>query len=134
MSNEPDESDSVEDVAEVMVDADDAVRADKKRLDDVERFRLEAEAFWKQVFAHPIGRREMWSILHSGHAFETRFACSPSGFGQPEATWFHAGEQDFALRLFMSWQVLDPEGVLVMQREHDARFKKPERPKKRGRK
>lgn len=108
-------------------------RAYEKKLNKAERREFEARQFWKAAFAHPVGRRELWGILQAAHAFEERFACGPNGFPQPEATWFHAGEQAVGQRLFMSWQALDPHGVFLMQIEHDPRFAKPKPPKpKRG--
>lgn len=89
----------------------------------------ESREFWQRVFADPIGRREMWRVLDQCHPFEERFACGPSGVPQPEATWFHAGQQAFGLRLYRSWLILAREGVLTMQDEHDSAFVKP---KKRG--
>jgi hypothetical protein len=35
------------------------------------------------------------------------------------ATWHHAGERDFGLRLYRSWLRLCPEGVLAMMQECD---------------
>ena len=98
------------------------------------RFEKEqARLFWQQVFAHPTGRREMWGILQDAHAFGERFACGPNGFPQPEATWFHAGEQAFGQRLYHTWLAMEPQGVTTMLFEHDPRFPKPKPPKrKRG--
>jgi hypothetical protein len=103
----------------------------EKKLNEQERKELEASKFWAQVFAHPVGRREMWEVLQSSHTFEERFACGPNGFPQVEATWFHAGEQAFGQRLFLSWQRFNPDGVLLMLQEHDPRFAKPKQPKRR---
>jgi hypothetical protein len=100
-------------------------KSNKKELRD-----LESRRFWSEVFAHPVGRREMWDILKQASAFEERFACGPNGFPQPEATWFHAGEQALGQRLFMSWLHMDPQGVILMQQEHDSRFAKPKAPKR----
>ena len=91
------------------------------------RSRLEAKegaAFWRACLATKTGRRELWRILQSAHAFETKFACGPNGFPQSEATWFARGEQDLGLRIFFSWQRIDPENVLLMQQENDPRFVK----------
>lgn len=82
----------------------------------------EADAFWRGVFADPVGRREMWKLLDQLHPFEERFACGPNGFPQPEATWFHAGEQSFGNRLHQSWIRIDRAGVFLMHDEHDPRF------------
>ena len=90
------------------------------------KFEQEQERlFWQQVFAHPVGRRAMWGILSAAHAFEERFACGPNGFPQPEATWFHAGEQALGQRLFQTWLAAEPQGVTLMLFEHDSRFPKP---------
>jgi hypothetical protein len=97
-------------------------RAIKKRISKARRSQIEAERFWKSVFADEIGRREMWGILQAAHAFEERFACGPNGFPQPEATWFQAGIQSVGQRLFQSWMLLDREGVFLMLDEHDPRF------------
>lgn len=86
---------------------------------------MEASEFWRQVLAHPVGRREIWALLESCHTFEERFACGPSGFPQPEATWFHAGEQAFGMRLYHSLIIHDRSGVFLMQDEYDTRFPKP---------
>ena len=108
-------------------------RAYERKLTKIEQDRAEAQLFWQQALAHPIGRREIWRILDSAHPFETKFACGPNGFPQSEATWFHAGQQDFGLRLYHSLLLLNREGTLLMQDEHDPRFAKPTPPKaKRG--
>lgn len=137
MSDDPDhdEADEADDAAAHDAPGDDAGSAAgyTRKLNEIEVARLESEQFWQSVFNHPVGRREMWGILKAAHAFETSFACGPNGFPQPEATWFHAGEQAIGMRLFLSWQVFNPEGVLAMLKEHDPRFKKPAPPKrKRG--
>lgn len=82
----------------------------------------EGAKFWRGILATKVGRRELWRILQSAHAFETKFACGPNGFPQSEATWFARGEQDLGLRIFFSWQRIDPQGVLLMQQENDPRF------------
>ena len=105
------------------VDAGDA-RVYRKRRKRLNLERENSQDFWKRVFADPVGRREMWGILCSAHAFEERFACGPSGFPQPEATWFHAGEQSFGLRLYQTWLLFDRNGVMMMHDEFDARFKR----------
>jgi hypothetical protein len=88
----------------------------------------ESERFWRGIFADPVGRREMWGILQQAHAFEEIFSCGPNGFPQPEATWFHAGEQALGQRLYQSWILLAREGVFMMQDEHDPRFERPKMP------
>lgn len=95
----------------------------RKALADKERAR-----FWKGVLADPVGRRELWQIIGvEGHAFEQRFGCSPNGFPDQQATWFHLGEQMLGQRLYQSLALLDRPGVFLMQDEHDPRFAKPKR-------
>ena len=108
-------------------------RAYTRKLNAIERRDAESREFWRQVLAHPIGKREIWGILADASTFGERFACGPNGFPQSEATWFHAGEQALGLRLFLRLQMLDPEGVFAMQREHDPRFSKPSPPKRKRR-
>lgn len=98
------------------------VESEAKRI---RRYKREAGEFWRGVFASEVGRREMWAILQAGHWSETKFACGPNGFPQPEATWFAAGEQALAQRLHDSWDIIDHEGVHLMKREHDPRYPKP---------
>ena len=92
------------------------------------REQAEAVAFWSAVFADRMGRLEMWKILEAssnGGWRSTPFALGPTGFPQPEATWYNAGEREFALRLYHSWLRMVPEGVLLMLRENDDRFIEP---------
>lgn len=95
------------------------------------RERAESEAFWKRVFADPVGRREMWRLLFgdgSTHAFNTDFAVSPAGVPDQFAAWYRRGEQDFGLRQYHKWLVFDRLGVIAMHDEHDPRFAKPKPP------
>lgn len=93
-----------------------------------------AARFWREVFADPIGRREMWAILADSHALETdRFATGPVGFPQDMASWHWAGARDLGLRLFRGWMRLDPDGVLKMIQEHDPAFKTAPQPRRRAR-
>ena len=103
--------------------ADPVARARKENAVELER--RETEEFWKAVFASPVGRREVWQLLQSCHTFEERFACGPNGFPQPEATWFHAGEQSFGLRLYQKLMRLDRAGLGIMHDEYDSAFIKP---------
>lgn len=99
-------------------------RAVKKRQTKLQIQAREEERFWHGVFSDEIGRRCMWKLLQAGHPFDTRFACGPNGFPQAEATWFHAGEQDFALRMYQAWLAAHPLEVMAMHHEHDPRFSK----------
>lgn len=126
ISPNDDEDDEAAPTEQLTVDASDkeAVREQNKKLGRADR---EAAEFWQQVFAHPIGRREMWNLLTEMGTFETRFGIGPNGFPNPESTWFNAGQQDFGLRLYFSWLRLDRAGVLLMQDEFDPNFPKPKR-------
>ena len=106
-----------------LVPADDveAKQVERKRR-RIEQEKVEADKFWKEVFSTPAGRREMWAIMDACHTFEERFACGPNGFPQPEATWFHAGEQAIGHRLYETWQIRDYDGVYAMRCENDTRF------------
>jgi hypothetical protein len=84
--------------------------------------RREAEAaseFWRGIFSTEIGRREMWDILAAASIFSVRFECTRTGHPQLEGSWYHAGQRDFGLRLYRSWMRFCPEGVMLMQQEHD---------------
>ena len=78
--------------------------------------------FWKEILSTVVGRQEIWALLTEARTFETRFACGPSGFPQTEATWFHAGQQDFGLRLYQKLLAISPTDVLQMHKEWDYRF------------
>lgn len=109
-------------------------RSYDKKLTEIELRQKEARDFWKAVFAIPVGRREMFEILKSSNAFDPPFMCGPNGFPQPEATWFHAGQHALGQRLFLSWSLLDRDGVNLMLDENDPRFAKPSPPKRQRRK
>lgn len=82
----------------------------------------EAEEFWRAVFASPVGRREVWKILEAAGTFEVRFAASPGGFPDPNATWFHFGQRELGQRLYLGWQHRLPDEVRAMHLENDWRF------------
>jgi hypothetical protein len=91
----------------------------------IKREAKEAGEFWLRLLNDPIGRRELWRIAcgsDGAHAFETRFAAGPSGIPDEYATWHAKGEQDFGLRLYHKWLLLDPLAVAAMHNENDSRF------------
>ena len=100
----------------------------RKRLTKAALRDRERRHFWERIFADPVGRSEMWQILQQLGTFDERFGVGPSGFPQPEASWFHMGQRSYGLRLFQSWQALAREGVFLMQDEHDPRFVRPKMP------
>lgn len=99
--------------------------AGKKRRAQRQRFsEKQVQDFYARTFADPVGRKVMWEILQACHFRETKFAIGPSGFPQPERTWFEAGEQAVGDRLFNTWRRLDRAGVMLMEDEHDPQFAK----------
>ena len=125
------EPDDDEDAAEQPPEDAQPNAADPKALKEqhrkARRNKDQAKDFWRRVFGDEVGRREMWRLLQELHTFEERFACGPNGFPQPEATWFHAGEQAFGMRLYQSWVLIDREAIFRMHDENDPRFAKPRR-------
>lgn len=80
--------------------------------------------FWRRVLADEVGLEIVWGLLTDAHTFETRFACGPNGFPQTEATWFHAGRQEFGLALYHKLLQIDVAAVQRMHALHDPRFPK----------
>ena len=89
-------------------------------------------AIYRQLFSTPAGRRVMWEILNDTNPFEALFVTGPNGFPQPEATWFRAGQREYGLRLYQSWQLLDRDGVNLMLDENDPRFIQAKKSRKGG--
>lgn len=87
------------------------------------RVKTEAEEFWGGALSTEAGRRQIFEHITSGGAFTTPFAVSPSGFPQPEATWFTAGQRAFVEQFFHRLMVHDFDGVKLMLLENDERFK-----------
>ena len=117
------------------VPADDAAvepKAYRAKQRDAEQRDMERAKFWRDVLAGEIGRREIFALLTDAHAFEERFACGPNGFPDPHATFFHAGEQAFGHRLFLTVLKYDRARTLLMLEENDARLARPAPPKRRG--
>jgi hypothetical protein len=90
--------------------------------------------FYQSVFSTEVGRLAMWDILAAAHAFETVFTAG-LGFPNEQATWFEAGKQSLGHGLFLSWMKYDPDGVMLMLQENDARLKsdEPIKPKRKRR-
>lgn len=96
----------------------------RRRESRKKRDQREGEEFWQNILKSEVGRRELWELFSESHAFEERFACGPAGFPQVEATWFHAGEQSFGLRIYQRMLAIDPVAVRTMHIEHDPRFER----------
>jgi len=95
----------------------------RKRETKAQQRQRQSDDWWRRTLADPIGRRELWGIIQTEcHAFESRFACGPSGFPQTEATWFEAGKQDVGQRLFQTSFMRDPVNAMLMLAENDPRF------------
>ena len=105
-----------------------------RKVDEAKKREIESRSFWTQALAHPIGRRELWAVLESAHAFEVPFAASKLGFPDPNAAWFFSGQHSFGVQLYLSWLKLAPEGVALMLQENHPQLKAPPpaRRKKRG--
>jgi len=100
-----------------------------RKEDRVKREQREADEFWRACLSTPIGRRECWRLIaaeDAAHAFQTHFRAGPSGVPDKYATWYAKGEQDFGLRLYQRWLMLDVALVALMHKENDHRFAKPE--------
>ena len=85
---------------------------------------LEVLEFWKAIMGHPTGRGIVWGLLQDAGTFEERFATGPNGFPQVEATWFHAGQQAFGLRLYQYLLKTVRSEIATMHDELDPRFSK----------
>jgi hypothetical protein len=112
------------DANQVTVDAS-SQKSRRRQENRIEREKRESDAYWRAQLNDPVGRRELWRIAcdHDGaHAFETRFASGPTGVPNEFATWHAKGEQDFGLRLYHKWLLLDPAAVAAMHQENDPRF------------
>ena len=119
-----DEDDGLPDSAVPARDLEELRRYERKK-DRRRREEREGDSFWIAVFESKAGRREMWRLCSAGlHAFETRFAVTPTGMPDNNATWHAKGEQDVGLRLYHEWIRRFPEKVALMHHENDPRFRK----------
>lgn len=97
----------------------------KKQIKAKRTRERDAAEFYRMVFASPVGRREMWSILMRLHPFERRVGVSPGGQPDHDASVAYAAETQAGQNLWKSWLRLDREGVLKMMDEHDPEMRKP---------
>lgn len=111
--------------------SDDVAAAGNSAVDPVQNKRRETKKaraaredreFFRHVMASEAGRRFLWSILESAHAFETMFPAGPAGFPDPHAAWFQAGQQELGQRLYQTWHVRAPQEMMTMLLENDKRF------------
>ena len=89
----------------------------------------ESERFWFEIMEREDGRRIMWDLLAEAGTFEVRFAASPTGFPDTNATFFHLGEKAFGERLHVTLMKHAPARVLQMRQEHDHRLVKAKAPR-----
>ncbi len=100
-------------------------KAGRRSRDRIKRELQERQSFWRAVLADRVGRREVWRLLEDHHTFNTQFACGPTGFPQPEATFHAMGQQQLGLMLYNELLFLDHDGVRLMHGECDPRWIKP---------
>lgn len=98
----------------------------RKRITRTKLQAKEGAAFWRTALSTRAGRRELYLLLQNARTFDTPFACGPTGFPQPEASWWQAGQHDLGQRLFLSWQRIDRDAVFLMLDENDPRFSRRE--------
>lgn len=130
-STPPDDEDDGTAPAEQPTDDAASTTTAKQRQTRIVVEREQVRKFWSEAMRHPVGQRVLWQLLADLHTFEERFACGPNGFPQPEATWFHAGEQAVGLRLYRSLAIYDRDALFAMQDKYDPAFAKPKLSRKR---
>lgn len=97
---------------------------------DQQRKKEQAADFWRDALRREAGRKAIWDILDGAGTFTTTFSSGPVGFPDERATWFHAGQRDIGERLFNALVILDRENAFRLLDEHDPRFPKPKRPRR----
>lgn len=118
--SDPDDDEPELPSQQTTVDAGDQRQVREAEINASMRARRSRE-FWRGVLSSDVGRAEVWALLQDAHAFDEKFAVGPSGFPQPEHTWFMAGEQAFGYRLFLTMMRHDRENVALMLAEHEPR-------------
>lgn len=98
----------------------------KKRNSRIKDETAKKEQVFRELLGNPYGRAALWEILNIHHPFEIELVTS-SGLPDGKQTWLKLGEQMMGLRLFRWWQKIDPDGVLLMQKENDPLLQKPQR-------
>ena len=71
------------------------------------------EAVIRELMSTSSGRDWIWRLLGSCHVFESSFVQ-----GQPESTAFREGERNIGLQFLGAISKADPDGYVLMQREH----------------
>ena len=83
--------------------------------------------FWIAALGTQGGRAALWEFLEAAHIRESRFACGPNGFPQPDATWFELGQKSMGEWLQHKLMTADYDGYGRMLREHHPDFQAPAR-------
>ena len=96
----------------------------KKAVAKQRREARKVQRFWSAVLASPVGRAEVWRLLDEMGTFRTEFACGPTGFPDPNATFFKLGQSTYGMRLYQDLMVWDRAGVGKMHDQCDPRFEK----------
>lgn len=81
--------------------------------------------FWRRVMADPTGRAEMFKLMQSCGLFQNRHAVTPTGFPNPDETWFYLGQKSIGEILRETLELADRVSVFKMFDENHPRFMKP---------
>lgn len=130
--DDDDDDDELEDGAPPPIEPDPGPAANprlrRKKQARAEIVERDSGLFWRRVLADPVGRREIWALLHIASCFNERHASGPSGVPDPEATAYYRGQRDFAFNWYLRLAKVDRPGVFLMHDEHDGiRFPQKER-------
>ncbi len=93
--------------------------------DEAERMDREVRELEAALFQNVTGRRLLWRLLEQLHPFTTTFGETPVGFPDPNATFYHLGQQQAGLAIYQKWHCAHPHEVAMMQRENDKRLMPP---------
>ena len=91
----------------------------QKRVDSAE---TQAQIFWRDVLATPVGRAEIWRLFRwtnpEGNPFAPPFASAPNGFPHTQGTFFQAGGYAVGQQFLQFLLQQDMPGVHLMLEEH----------------
>lgn len=87
-----------------------------------EKERKEALEFERTMLLNLMGseqfRNWLMTLLISLHTFEQPFAAGPTGFPDPNATWFNAGMKAAGWHIWEVFDALSPDLASKMRREY----------------
>jgi hypothetical protein len=111
-------------------DATKATTAHKQRVKALSEWE-KARDFWSRSLRDRVGGPIIFDLLRSLGVFEdSKFACGPNGFPQPEATWHAMGQRDFGIRLYHTLVKHDREAIFALHDQLDHRFARPKTARK----